>query len=327
MKRYLLSILIFAFIFPICEQIHSQNSISLDTSQTTPKKVFVSILLLDVKKIDDINKKMTIDFVVRMSWNDASLKGINQQIFLDGINNNWYPNLQFLNNIDLEPKLKESVFVMDGVATYAQRFSGDVSISANFKHFPIDEHVFDIKAVAVGLDSITFINNQKIVAAKTKLSIVEWDVGDYELAIVPFRAQVNYLSGFEFRIQFKRKVQFYIWKTFIPLTLVILMSWTVFWVHPKHLEAQIAITVTSLLTFVTFQFILSNILPPLSYLTKMDIYIFGANMLVFLSLIETVVSSYFYDRENFELADKIDIYSRYIFPVLLIIVFIAAYFW
>jgi hypothetical protein len=218
--------------------------------------------------------------------------------------------------------------VKNGTAAYAQRYIGEISIKANFSDFPIDEHEFIIKIVAVNIDSFSFvINETQSSFVKPNLTLTEWDAKGFDLAISPFNTQVRYLPGVEFRMQFKRKVQFYIWKTVIPLTLVIFMPWTVFWVHPKHLEAQIAITVTSMLTMVTFQFLLSNILPPLSYLTKMDVFVFGANLIVFLVLIETILSSYYNDRNDLETAELIDKRSRVIFPILLIITYVAAIAW
>ena len=301
---------------------------SLSGSIPVPKEVSISLLLLDIVKIDDVNKKMTIDFAIRMSWNDESFKGKKQTILIEENKNIWRPELQFLNSINLDPKIKEALEVSEtGQISYVQRYVGDLSLSANFSDFPFDKHEFKIKCVGVNIDSFTFVPSNSDNYKIPNLTQAEWEVSELKLEAVPFNTQVRLLPGFEFKMQFKRKVQFYIWKTVIPLTLVIFMSWMVFWVHPKHLEAQVAITVTSMLTMVTFQFILSNILPPLSYLTKMDIFIFGANLMVFLTLVETILSAYYYDRDNIEMANKVDKWSRYFFPLFLIITYVSALLW
>ena len=324
--KYFFTFILYFFFLILSTNLFSQQIDSTGEHQT-PKEVFVSIMLLDILKIDDVNKRMAVDFAIRMTWKDESLDGLSKTILLEEDNRFWHPEIQFLNSVSLEPKIKKAVNVKNGSATYAQRYIGDISIKANFSQFPFDKHEFSIHVVGVNRDSFTFINNQPKSFTNPALTLAEWDAGGYDLAIEPFKTQIRYLPGFEFKMQFKRRVQFYIWKTMIPLSLVIFMSWTVFWVHPKHLEAQIAITVTSMLTLVTFQFLLSNILPPLSYLTKMDVFIFGANFIVFLALIETVVSSYFYDRERKDLAEKIDLWSRYFFPSLLVLTYIAALLW
>lgn len=328
MKRILLILLPVLLLFFSTEIIYSQDGASLVEPSPEPKDVQITFLLLDILKIDDVNKRMSVDFAIRMTWKDVSLNDINETFHLEQNNELWHPELQFLNSINLEPKMNEIINVKNGTVTYAQRYIGDVSINANFSDFPFDEHEFKIKVVAVNIDSFTFVINQaKSTFVKPNLTLSEWDVKEFNLSIMPFNTQVRYLPGFEFKMEFKRKIQFYIWKTVIPLTLVIFMSWTVFWVHPKHLEAQIAITVTSMLTMVTFQFLLSNILPPLSYLTKMDIFVFGANFIVFLTLIETIISSYYNDRNELEMAELIDKRSRIIFPILLIVTYVAAVAW
>ena len=326
-------LLIFIFIFGLFsskldlfgQNVNNSNSEHL----VVAKKVNVSILLLDILKIDDVNKKMTLDFAIRMSWKDTTFTATDQTYILAEHPDLWYPEIQILNGVDLDKRIQEALNVKkDGSVFFVQRYAGEISLSTNFSKFPFDQHDFGIKCIGINTDSVVFEIDPNIESkANDNLTLAEWDVSDFHLELVPFDTQVRMLPGFEYKMHFKRKVQFYIWKTVIPLTLVILMSWTVFWVHPKHLEAQVAITVTSMLTMVTFQFILSNILPPLSYLTKMDIFIFGANFIVFMALIETIVSGYFYDKNKQDFAEKVDRIARYVFPVLLICTFIAAFLW
>jgi len=328
MKRFIKNILLVLILLFVTGLLFSQEVDAVNKSKDNPTEVAVSFLILDIIKIDDFNKEMSVDIGIKMEWKDKSLAGKKQTILLENNNAVWRPELQFLNSINLTPKIKEALVVTeDGSVSFIQRFVGEVSISADFSDFPMDDHDFNIKVVGINIDSLIFINNQPPSFKMPELTQAEWDISDYQLTIVPFDTQIRLLPGFEFQMHFKRKVQYYFWKTIFPLTLVIFMSWTVFWVHPSQLAAQIAITVTSMLTLVTFQFVLSTILPPLSYLTKMDVFVLGANLIIFFALIEAVFSSYHFQRDHQRIAEKADKWSRVVFPLLLLLILVLVWLW
>jgi cadmium resistance protein CadD (predicted permease) len=112
----------------------------------------------------------------------------------------------------------------------------------------------------------------------------------------------------------------------VPLIIVVFMSWTVFWIDPVKIEAQLAVAATAMLTVIAYQFTLSNMLPKISYFTQLDYFVVGSNVLVFLALIEAVISSAIAREKGEKLARKFDQYSRYIFPLFYIIVLLVTFF-
>jgi len=59
-------------------------------------------------------------------------------------------------------------------------------------------------------------------------------------------------------------------------------------------------------------------LPVISYLTRLDLFILGATILVFLSLFEVVFTSVLVRRHRRELAYTVDLYSRWVFPAIFV---------
>jgi hypothetical protein len=93
------------------------------------------------------------------------------------------------------------------------------------------------------------------------------------------------------------------------------MSWAVFWIDPKQVGPQIGVATTSLLTLIAYRFLLGGIVPRVSYLTRLDIFILGSTILVFLALVEAVVTGQLGSRDKERLALRIDRWSRLAFLV------------
>ena len=92
------------------------------------------------------------------------------------------------------------------------------------------------------------------------------------------------------------------------------MSWAVFWIDPSNFGVQIGLASTSILTLVAFLFSLNNILPPLSYLTRMDLFLFFSLALAILAFGEAVVTAVLQARDREALALRIDRWARWLFP-------------
>src|SRR4051812_36284102 len=61
-------------------------------------------------------------------------------------------------------------------------------------------------------------------------------------------------------------------KSFLPLVLIVMMSWAVFWIDPNTSNSQISIAVTSMLTLIAYRFAVDGQLPRLPYMTRLDTF-------------------------------------------------------
>jgi cadmium resistance protein CadD (predicted permease) len=62
------------------------------------------------------------------------------------------------------------------------------------------------------------------------------------------------------------------------------------------------------------------------YLTRFDKFVFGSTLLVFLALIEAVITGSLSFKKNEELSNSIDRYSRFIFPGVFIVILVYSLF-
>jgi len=248
----------------------------------TKKEVIVGIVIVDILKIDDADQSITIDFVVRMSWNDPMLKGKVETEQLIALSEIWSPDIQLTNEKSLVRKRKEiATLKPDGTVSFRQRYQGELSIFIDYSNFPFDQHIFSIDVVAPFTNKIIFTPDENLTGQVGKFSIQDWYIDNGNLVIKPYKFSSYEFEAFTYEFMAKRHLGYYIWKVMVPLIIVVLMSWTVFWIDPAKIEAQLAVSATAMLTIIAYQFTLSNMLPRISYFTQLDYFIVGSNILVF----------------------------------------------
>jgi hypothetical protein len=98
--------------------------------------------------------------------------------------------------------------------------------------------------------------------------------------------------------------------------LIVFMAWTVFWLDPSQLGPQLGVATASVISFVAFQIKLQEMLPGVDYLTRMDRYILGATILVFLAFGEAILTGGLAAKGRADLSRRIDRWSRWVYVIL-----------
>jgi len=100
-----------------------------------------------------------------------------------------------------------------------------------------------------------------------------------------------------------------------PLILIVLLSFSVFWMDKSSLGDRVSVSFIGILTGVTYQIVMSDKLPSISYVTLMH----GFLNLSFLIMCATVVINLAVGeldkRGKSELADRLDHHCRWGFPL------------
>ena len=73
---------------------------------------------------------------------------------------------------------------------------------------------------------------------------------------------------------FKRRLGYYLFHTYVPTCLIVIMSWISFWIKPEAVPARVTLGVTSLLTLSTQHANSQKSLPPVSYIKVRMLYYF-----------------------------------------------------
>ena len=117
-----------------------------------------------------------------------------------------------------------------------------------------------------------------------------------------------------FRVLMARPFTSYIIKFLLPLSIIVIVSMTVFWVEDEVLEVRASIGVTGVLSCIAFHFTQADTLPDVGYLVRADRLFLLAYLIVALALVETLVVHWFASKRPV-LAHNLDRLSRLLFPV------------
>ena len=80
-----------------------------------------------------------------------------------------------------------------------------------------------------------------------------------------------------------------------------------------------------MLTLIAYRFTVDLLVPKVSYMTRLDEFILGSTFLVFLSLLQVILTSFLMRHGKETLSLRVDLLSRFVFPALFAFVVIISF--
>ncbi len=271
---------------PTCE-IPADYSITRLPDDGRPTRVDMEFLLIDIVRIDQRAELFAVDFVLAMRWRDNRLAGSGAgDCAPKQLGSLWHPQLIFINSRDAMPAYEEVVTIDPaGGVLYSQRFEGQFSVVLDVRDFPFDRQLLpiEISSLLYGPDKVQFIASGSGIEVLEGVHIAGWDIAGVD-RITPNRsitAGGMTHSTINFAIEVERRPMSYIWKLFIPLTLITMMAWSVFWLMPTSIEPQIGVSIGAVFSLMTFLVSITDTLPEVPYLSRANRFILSCVLLVF----------------------------------------------
>ena len=288
-----------------------------------PTRVSVAFLVLDVMGVDDADQQIDIDLRQTMQWRDPRLVGLSGCRLM--VTQVWFPQLTLVNSSELRTTFQQArdqvVIGDDGAVTYVQRYTGQISTYHDLHRFPFDAQAFGLEFVVPNRSraEVILIPDDANSHLSPRLNIEGWNIQGIGLTETAREAHMldRDVSLLTLTINAKRIPIYYVYRVFLPLLLVVAMSWIVFWVPVGKLEFQIGLGATAMLTTIAFTLSISSKLPDLSYLTILDKMLIWALSLVFLSMVEALMTGLLAASGRDRSARRLDLASRALFPLLL----------
>lgn len=192
---------------------------------------------------------------------------------------------------------------------------GDFSQPLDLHDFPHDAHVFEVPIIVAGYRTgeAEFIPMPVVDSfIAERLSVADWDISNIQ-GVLRFITMTDglKLTGFVFSFNANQLIYQYVVKAIIPLVLIVMMSWVVFWIDPMQVSNQLSLAVTPVLTLITSRIALSGRLLQIPYLTQLDKFLFSSTILVFISLIEVVITTHLCSRDRLNHARRTDLSARW----------------
>lgn len=293
---------------------------------TPPEKISARIFVVDVLDIDSVSQTIMVDFVVTLNWSAPGLEGRFDSAPDFDRGALWTPKVQIVGDMGLRQKMQHDMEIEpDGSITTVQRYIGRLSSRMHLKDFPLDRHKIAIQVVIADrqktlIETLTGKSGQA-----ATLTVADWNIGQGKAYTKPYELLDDRFPSVVYEFEARRAVGYYIWKVMLPLVLIICMSWVVFWVEPTHLAIQITSGITSMLTMIAYRFALQGFVPKVAYFTRMDRFTTGATLLVFLALAQAIMTGRLASNGRTELANKMDYFCRWLFPVVTVGVIVFSF--
>ncbi|GIY63280.1 gamma-aminobutyric acid receptor subunit beta-like, partial [Caerostris extrusa] len=136
-----------------------------------------------------------------------------------------------------------------------------------------------MKEAVVGVDK----------AELSQFTILNFETTDREEALASGTYQRLSLS-----FELKRNVGYFIFQTYLPCILIVMLSWVSFWINHEATSARVALGITTVLTMTTISTGVRSSLPRISYVKAIDIYLVMCFVFVFAALLEYAAVNYTY---------------------------------
>lgn len=229
--------------------------------------------------------------------------------------------------VDGPTKLKK---ISDGaealIVWKIEKFQGSFANSYNLEKFPFDTQVLNFSlshednwVLTEGTVRINlgFLTDDSLDTALLYQNSNEWKYSayNYDDSFTYsnwFRGQVPI---YEFWFILDRNFEYYIYKLFLPIFLLLTLTWSIFWIDVRNLETRVTISIVTFLALIAYNFVIDNDLAKLAYLTFLDVVILVSYLFAGLPTLMAIYCNKKFIEEERIWAEKVNSVAKVSFPV------------
>ena len=289
--------------------------------------------MVDLSDVNQGKQSSTADIYFEARWFDPRVAHEGAGEITKQRGEVWNPEFSIVNRrSSLTATLPDIVKISpQGNVTYRQRVNGEFSQPLDLKDFPFDRQEFRVQVVSPLTSSkLEIIADSKLQSRVAgTVTLPDWTIEDWSISFEDFRLEPGGPAHPAFGLRFlaKRKQGYFVYKIILPLMLIVSMSWVVFWIPLSATAPRIGLPATVMLTLIAYRYSIDQILPQISYLTRIDLFIILATILVYIALIETAIATALHGKERKEWARRLDRVCRFVFPILFVLCSVATLIW
>ncbi len=294
-----------------------------------PVEVEVLVRINKTYNVNTLDETYVIDGYVELEWTDPRLAfepapgapdAISYQNALaeEAMGHEvWTPVIEFINVVGVPEIPNQEILVQrSGEVRHAFRFLGTFASEMDFRRYPFDTQTFrlQIESFVYERARLEFVNPDVKLAERHASD--QWEIRNESAYICNQRysalADGEVYSRFNVDVTARRLPGYFVWQIFIPLMLIIVTSWSVFWI--EGLSERLGTGCTLMLTVVAFNFFVATLLPRLPYNTFIEIVIISGYISIFLSIVAILTEGYVRRQRREAAADRLNVTFRWLFP-------------
>ena len=154
--------------------------------------------------------------------------------------------------------------------------------------FPFDSQLCELALESFGYSerNIALEWSQMPLEISSDISVPQFSIKSIEFEKLVRMTSRGNISSLIVTFNFVRDVGFYLLQIYLPSFLIVLTSFTAFWIDPAAVPARVTISVFTTLIMANMSFSLRKQLPLVSYIKAIDVWNLACMVFVFLTLVE-----------------------------------------
>lgn len=281
------------------DSLTSDSGIPLDTN------VELNYFIYNIDDISVTENSLTMRIDIQISWCDKRLidnkkllpylfRPMNRKYYTCFWTPSFYTfqlkSIEVLSDEMQEPKL----IIIDlnyGRILLIKTYRFVVSCNMHLAMYPMDRQICRISfyTLTTSLFNLKFADHQFLDIPKLKFGEMIYEL----IGITKINCLYNFnyatsCIGIEFR--FERRLLLYLMTVYFPSSLIVIVSFTSFWIRPDAVPGRVTLSVTSLLALMTQLVAVRKSVPEVSYVTAVDIWFLTCITFVAFSMFEFAIS-------------------------------------
>jgi hypothetical protein len=313
---------------------HSSQSVLLAPPPADePAPIVASFRLLSMSQMNDEAETVAFSGILTLVWKDERQafdpeeEGVGEKVFsgayqFNEISPGWYPQVTLANSGGQYDTRAVSLRIKpDGTSTLSEAFDAVAKVDLNMRRFPFDRQRLEAVFKVIGFNADEVVlkaapNCAIVDGALTKMP--QWTLESIDGAVrttsQPDAGAAAEASTFIVGVHLRRESLFMLRLVAMPLSLIVMLSWSVFWMDRSSLGDRMSVSFVGILTAVAYQITLAEIVPNVSYLTLLNGFVnLSLLMMSITAVINLLVAAA--DRHGYERGDRIDRCCRWLFPL------------
>lgn len=305
-------------------------------SQAAPTQVFIGMHVVEMRTVDTRTESFYADFYLWLRFKNG---GLSEERLTQIIERLEPVNGKF----ETKDLVDDKVVGEERYICY--RVTGSFFFIPDLKKYPFDTQVLSltVENATLELDDLIFVDDVKSYeragtpevrwGLSPRLAIPDYQLRKVERVISQSDYPTNFgdpekdkagtrYSRFSLRVFFEREYWSYAFKILIPLLIILAMAYLVFFLPPGQLDTAASVAMTALLSCMAYNVAVSQNMPEIGYLVLSDKFFISTYVLLLLTLAQTFITFIVDADGRAELAVKIDKYSRVVFPLLVLGIFV-----
>ncbi|XP_066445889.1 gamma-aminobutyric acid receptor subunit pi-like isoform X2 [Eleutherodactylus coqui] len=269
-----------------------------------PVEIAVTLEIASIASISEDNMDYTSTIFLRQRWLDERLvfEG-NTSITLDPrlVQLLWVPDTyivdskkSFLHDVTVDNRLVR--LYSNGTVLYALRITTTVACNMDLTKYPMDRQTCKLQLESWGYNDkdlvYKWMRGNDSVRGMDNLQLAQYTVEKYYINITTGMDETGTYPRPTLYFVLKRNIIYFILETYIPSSLLVVLSWISFWISRTSVPARTCFGVTTVLSMTTILMGSRSTLPTANCIKAIDVYLGICFAFIFGALLEYAVTHY-----------------------------------